>query len=202
MNEFFGEPSRTLCSELRGDNTVIPDEAWCIHGEPVEELDMGYPTRDPLRRHLDLENISEREFFPHRYDHSEEEKEANRDPEWDPNRVAEAGDKLIGMLGLFRTYQMEEIVACYMGRLEGRMDAVVHHCLNNRRNRPTMEAGEEFARKIAGHSPVISQKARDRLVAEAQREGRLPWFKTTKGPIYRFGEAVYGPARWKLLLRA
>lgn len=40
---FIGGPRQTLCTELRGNDTVIPNEAWAIHGEEAEELDTGIP---------------------------------------------------------------------------------------------------------------------------------------------------------------
>ena len=44
---FIGEPTRTLCTELAGDNTVISKEAWMRDGENVEEMDTGIFDHNP-----------------------------------------------------------------------------------------------------------------------------------------------------------
>ncbi len=199
------EPSQTLCTELTGNDTVIPKEAWAVHGEEVEEMDTGifdHDLHDPEYRHQDLENLAEEDIYPDRHDLAEDEREANRDPEWDPNRVARAGAKLMIELELSPTRAMCDVVGAYMGRLEYRMDGVIYHCLNCKRDNDVVEAAVKFAEKMSKYFPEISKKARDRLIADAQMEQQLQ--RRIDGPANRLGKVLFGNCwnRWSRLLRA
>lgn len=212
---FISEPQGgTLCTELRGNDTVIPDEAWAIHGEDPEvevteegifDCDAERDPRDPENHHIELENLAEDDFSPDRYDDTEEEREANRDPEWDPRAVAQAGVKLMNDEKLSPTSAMCQVVGAYMGRLEYRMDGVIYYYLDARRNNVLVEAALEiedaaieFAIKMAKHFPEISKQARKRLIDEALREQQFQ--RRIDGPAYRLGRALFN-SHWKIMLR-
>jgi hypothetical protein len=207
---FDGEPKRTACTEIVGNDTVIPNEFFAEHGEfdemePDNGMDTGIFENDPhdtCVHHQELENLSEEDFYPDRHDCSEEEREANRDSEWDPNRVAQAGANLMTQLNLTPTREMCNVIAAYMGRLEHRMDGAIHHCLDNRHNQAVVEAAVEFAGKMNKYLPEISKQARDRLVADAQMEQQLQ--RRLDGPANKLGQAIFGKdwSRWSRLLRA
>lgn len=212
---FISEPQGgTLCTELRGNDTVIPDEAWAIHGEDPEvevteegifDCDAERDPRDPENHHIELENLAEDDFSPDRYDDTEEEREANRDPEWDPRAVAQAGVKLMNDEKLSPTSAMCQVVGAYMGRLEYRMDGVIDYCLGARRNNDLIEtaleieeAAIEFSGKMAKHFPEISKRTRKRLIDEALREQQFQ--RRVDGPAYRLGKALFN-SHWKIMLR-
>jgi len=197
---FIGEPTQTLCTELAGDNTVISKEAWMRDGENVEEMDTGifdHNPHDPNYHHIELENL-ENIGDDSAYDNTEDEREMNRDPEWDPNRVAKAGANLMTKLELSPTRAMCDVVAAYMGRLECRMDGVIHHCLNHKHDQAVVEAVLEFARKMAKYFPEISKKAKNRLISDAQMEQQLQ--RRIDGPAYRLGKAIFNSNWCRLLI--
>lgn len=193
---FIGEPTRTLCSELRGDDTVIPDEAWAVHGEEVGEMDTGIPR--PVSKNnfsswigyaadeIDRQNGGS-------YDQTEDEREARRRS----SQVAvEARLNLIRTLGLSFKGTMCHIVDIY---LFNRMDGVIDHYLNCKHDNDVIEAALEFAGKMSKYFPEISKNARKRLIAAAQIEQQLE--KRIDGPAYRLGRAIFN-SNWERLLRA
>jgi len=210
---FIGEPRRTACTELRGNDTVVPDEAWAVHGEDPEtdvtdvgifDCDSDRDPRDSENHHVETKNLSEEDFYPDRHDRTEDEREANRDPEWNPNKIAEAGVNLMIELGLSPTptRQMCDVIGVYIQRLECRMDGVIHYCLDNRRDEEVVKASLEFAEKMNKYFPEISKEARDRLVADAQTEQQLQ--RRIDGPANKLGKVLFGNCwnRWSRLLRA
>ncbi len=199
---FIGEPRRTLCTEISTDLGNVSVENWAHEGEvEKEELDMGFPfhdPHDPEYHHVDLENL-ENIKDDRDYDGIEDEREMNRDPEWDPNKVAKAGVNLMTELGFFSpTRQMCDVVGAYMQRLECRMDGVIHYCLDHKRDKDVVEAALEFAGKMAKYFPEISKKAKARLIADAQMEQQLQ--RRINGPAYRLGKAIFD-SHWGILLR-
>ncbi len=200
---FDGEPRRTLCTELREADAVVPAEAWAVHGEFDEaEPDNGMDTGVFGQiKHVELENLTEEDIYPDRDDFLvEEEREANRDPEWNPKAVAQAGANLMIALNLNNpTRAMCNVVAAYMGQTECRMDGVIHHCLNCKNDGDVVEAAVEFAGKMERYFPEISPKAKKRLITDAQIE--LQRQRRTDGPAYRLGKAIYN-SHWSRFLRA
>ena len=192
------EPTQTLCTEISTDLGKVSVKDWARDGEvKIEELDMGFPfhdPHDPEYHHIDLENIAD----DGDYDNTEDEREMNRNPEWDPNKVAKAGANLMTELGLSSTRQMCDVVGAYMQRPECRMDGVIHYCLDNRRDEEVVKASLEFAEKMSKYFPEISKKAKARLIADAQMEQQLQ--RRIDGPAYRLGKAIFD-GYWGILLR-
>jgi len=190
-----------------GELKVVPHECWADgcetkNGDP--DCDTAIPKLAPVHCEMTMDgyaqDIIDRQDGDS-YDSTEDEREANRDSEWDPNKVAEAGVNLMIELGLSPTptRQMCDIVGAYMGRMECRMDGVIHYCLDNRRDEEVVKASLEFAGKMEKYFPEISKKAKARLIADAQMELQLQ--RRTDGPAYHLGEAIFGN-RWQRLLRA
>lgn len=183
----------------------VPKEAWAVHGEEPQEMDTGilkpspYVKKNPFTSfvayaadELDRQNGNG-------YDNTEDEREMNRDPEWDSNNAAQAGVALMIKLNLTPTREMCNVVGAYLGRLECRMDGAIHYCLENRRNNDVVEAALEFAEKMGKYLPEISKKAKNRLIADAQMERQLQ--RRVDGPAYRLGKAIFN-SNWDRLLRA
>jgi hypothetical protein len=170
-----GEPHRTLCTELVGNNTVIPKEAYAVHGEEVEELDMGFPFRDPRDpeyHHQELENLSEEDVYPDRYGSEEianhEEREAKR---CDLAAIAKAGVNLMLKLKIEPTKMNYDIVAIY---LDKRTDGLIGRFFLNLKYNRSEEAGAivEFFEKMKKFQPSISERATSVILAQARTEKR------------------------------
>lgn len=196
---FEGEPRQTLCTELCGNDTIIPKDAWVIHGEEPKEMDTGIPKPSPYVRknpftsyvgyasdELDRQNSNS-------YDSTEDEREARRRT---PQVAVDARLNLIRTLRSSLKGIMCEIVDIYLYK---RMDGVIHYCLDHKCDQAIVEAALEFAGKMAKYFPEISKEAKDRLIADAQIEQQLQ--RRTDGPAYRLGEMIFN-SNWKRLLRA
>lgn len=170
---FITEPRRTLCAELVGNDTVISNEAWAVHGEEVKELDMGFfpnDPHDPERKHVDLENLAEEDIYPDR-DGLEEElsQEEREEKRLDPAAIVKAGVNLIQKLELEPTKMNCDIVAIY---LEKRVDGLVGRFLSDLKFNRSEEAGVivEFFEKMKKFQPSISERATSVIVAQARTE--------------------------------
>jgi len=98
-----------------GDLKIVPHECW------HEDSDGGVPkyyhkADHPFTSYVGYaadELVRQNGIS---YDDTEDKREMNRDPEWDPRRVAQAGAKLIETLELSPTRAMCDVVGAYMGR--------------------------------------------------------------------------------------
>lgn len=170
------EPTLTLCSELRGNGTVIPDEAWMMHGEGSSgELDLGFfpnNSHDPERKHQELENLCEEDFYPDRdgleEELSQEEREARR---CDPVAIAKAGINLIQKLEIELTKINYDIVAIY---LERKTDGLVGRFLSDLKYNRSEEAEAivKFFEKMKKFQPSVSERATSVILAQARIEKR------------------------------
>jgi hypothetical protein len=193
----------------RGHNGQIPPwkpltDPKFVSCECWEEGDTGIPRRSPYHHPNPFTSFvgyaaDELDRQNGKINNSEDEREAGRDPEWDSRRVAKAGANLMETLELASTRAMCAVVGAYMGRLECRMDGVIDYCLRNRNDSAVADAAVAFAGKMEKYLPDISKQARDRLIAEAQRERQFQ--KRTDGLAYRLGKTIFNN-NWDRLLRA
>ncbi len=166
---FDGEPRVTACSELKADETVIPNEAWAIHGEESEEeLDMGFPME---QRHIDLENVCEEEVYPERGENEEEEEECQQEDReagrLDEGAMAKAGANLIRMCGLIVSPAICDVVAAY---LREKMDGVIRHYFLNLADPSITDAVLEFVKKMVRYTPEVSKTATSTILSQARIE--------------------------------
>ncbi len=179
---FDGEPRRTACTELAGDDTVIPKEAWVEHGEEIEKMDTGifdHDSHDPECRYIDRENLCEEDIYVDRYgdeeEMSQEEREAKRR---DPKAMLTAAKSLLRMLygladdsiSIFEFEGITKTNSIIVIYLRERMDGVVKHFFKNLRDEHITETVLDFVRKMVPYKPAVSREEENHILPHARIE--------------------------------
>ncbi len=179
-----GGGTRTLCTELAGDNTVISKEAWARDGEDPEtevtetgifDCDSDRDPRDPENHHIETENLCEEDIYPDRYDDDDDDQEWRETKRRDPKAMLMAAKSLLRLLygAADDSVSMEEfeslnpIIAIY---LRERMDGVVRHFFKNLRDEHITETVLDFVRKMVLYKPAVSQKEKNHILPHARIE--------------------------------